>query len=240
METATLDDLMAMNEQLAALVAAGVPLDVGLSNRGATEALEKINATVARRVSRGATLATALESAEESVPAAYGRMMQAAIRSGQLSEALAGSNRVAESIDESRNTVRLAFVYPLTICFLAYLGLVAFCLYFVPTMESIADTFPNGPGPGLSVLRALRENLPYWVAVPPVLLALFVTRQLLIFDQRSANFAANLATLLSEGTPLAEGLMLAADAFGDSQLRAAANSMAERLRSGEPARNDNA
>ena len=54
----TLDDFVAWNDQLAALVQAGVPLDFGLGASGAdlTESLKRINAAVARRVSRGESL----------------------------------------------------------------------------------------------------------------------------------------------------------------------------------------
>ena len=58
METATLQDFEALNAQLAALVGAGIPLDVGLSQREipAVQELERINAVVARRVARTASV----------------------------------------------------------------------------------------------------------------------------------------------------------------------------------------
>src|SRR4051794_36611036 len=62
MEPATLDDFMSLNDQLAAAVEAGVPLDVDLG-RGQQETattLEKINALVARRVSQGSSLSAAI------------------------------------------------------------------------------------------------------------------------------------------------------------------------------------
>jgi hypothetical protein len=54
MSTASLDDFMALNDQVAALVEAGVPLDVDLGPPRQTAAtLERINALIARRVSQG-------------------------------------------------------------------------------------------------------------------------------------------------------------------------------------------
>ena len=58
----TLDDLMAFNEELVAMIDAGIAFDVGLptESKSAAVALDKINAVVARRVSQGATLEAAL------------------------------------------------------------------------------------------------------------------------------------------------------------------------------------
>ena len=70
-ETASINDYQALNEQLAALVEAGVPLDAGLPTSGGSAAaiLERINVTVARRMGRGETLAEALEGDDQEVPA---------------------------------------------------------------------------------------------------------------------------------------------------------------------------
>src|SRR6185436_8807663 len=101
MESATLEDFVALNEQLASLVRAGVPLDVGLgqSEKPTAQALERINATVVRRVGRGETLAEALEGDEEDVPAAYRSMIQFGLHTCNLTAALDRSNELASSVD---------------------------------------------------------------------------------------------------------------------------------------------
>ena len=54
MDTASLDDFMTLNDQITALIRAQVPtgLELGSSGDQAAGTLEKINAAVARRVSR--------------------------------------------------------------------------------------------------------------------------------------------------------------------------------------------
>ena len=86
METATLQDFETLNAQLAALVGAGVPLDVGLSQHEipAVRELKRINAIVARRVARGESLTEALEGDEQDVPAAYRSMVQYGLHTGNL------------------------------------------------------------------------------------------------------------------------------------------------------------
>jgi len=242
MEAATLDDFMAWNDELYALAQAGVPIDVELGRSGtdAVGALEKINATVARRVSQGATLAEAVQSNEHVVTPAYGSLVQFGLRSGNLATALVGSNRLAESLDDLGHAVRQSILYPLVVCGLAYVGLVAFCLFFVPTLDDLHREMRLQPGAGLRVLQTLRDTLPYWVAIPPVALALLASWQMVsssprglsrgraarllhwlpgmsraIDEQRSANFADTLATLLDAGAPLDEALRLAAGAWGE-------------------------
>jgi type II secretory pathway component PulF len=259
MEPATLDDFMAWNDELLALAQAGVPIDVDLGRSGndALGALERVNATVARRVSQGATLAAALEGNEQVVTPAYSALVQLGLRSGNLSTALAGSNRLAESLDDSWQALRRSVFYPLLVVSVAYAGCVGFCLYFVPTLEDLHRELRLPVGPGLKVLQSLRATLPYWVALPPGALLLWtawrtysrVQRDLsysrgaallawipgmsrALFQQRCANFSETLAALLEAGTPLDEALRLAAGAWGDKQLIAGAQALAASLRSG--------
>src|SRR5688572_3717612 len=115
MDTESLGDFMALNEQLGALMQAGVPLDVGLSPRAqsATKELERINATVIRRVNRGESLVEALSGDGEDVPAAYRSVVLHGLRTGDLTAALDGAVGVAASVDESRSALESAFIYPL-------------------------------------------------------------------------------------------------------------------------------
>src|SRR5262245_4332426 len=118
MDTATLDDFMALNDQLAALVEAGVPIDIELGRRQAdvVATLEKINALVARRVSQGATLTEAIESDDKIVSPAYRSLVQVGLRSGEISAGLVESNRLARSVEQSGQAARLALLYPAILC----------------------------------------------------------------------------------------------------------------------------
>jgi general secretion pathway protein F len=158
METISRDDVTALNEQLAALVEAGVPLDVGLGQPDlpAAKALARINATVVRRVSRGESLEEALQGDEQDVPASY-RSLVHGLRTGNLSAALDGSHRVAESVVDARYALESAFVYPLIVCLLAFAGLIGFCLFLVPTLERMVESSRLAPGPALRMLHRARR-----------------------------------------------------------------------------------
>jgi len=259
METATLDDFMAWNDELYALGQAGVPIDVDLGRTGAdtVSTLEKINATVARRVSQGASLAEALQGNGRVVTPAYASLVQFGLQSGSFPAALIGSNRLAESLDDSWQAVRFSVLYPLIVCSLAYIGFVGFCLFLVPTIETLHRDVRIEPGSGLRILQSLRETLAYWIAIPPLVLLLLVGWQAYsrsrrgvsrgsaaralswlpgmsraLFQQRSAIFAESLATLLEAGTPLGKALPVAAGACGDAALTEGALALAASLDQG--------
>jgi type II secretory pathway component PulF len=104
----------------------------------------------------------------------------------------------------------------------------------------------------------LRDTLPYWIAIPPVaLLALAAWRYYAqsrrdlsggragrwlawlpgmsraMFQQRCANFAAGLASLVAAEVPLEDGLRLAAGTCGDATLSEGARALAAAFQQGQ-------
>jgi general secretion pathway protein F len=245
MRTATLDDFMALNDQLAALLQAGVPIDAGLGSGGqdALAQLREINASVARRVSQGVSLDTALEQ-DDAAPPAYRGLIQVGLRSGNLGAVLGGHSQLAQSARGAREAFWRGMLYPLIVCTLAYAGLVCLCLFFVPMLENLYRSLQIQSSWVLDILQALRGSLPVWAALPPAILLVVLVWRLLsksvfgaeaaaaptwlpamsqvVFWQRCANFADSLATLAESGVPLEEGLPVAARAAGDLSLQAGA------------------
>ena len=257
---AALDDLKVLNEQLAALTEAGVPLDLGLGQTGkrAAGSLEKINSIVGRRVEHGEPLSDALDGDEATTPTPYRSLVQLGLRSGNLYAALDGSNQLAASVDQSRYAVRAALLYPLVLCLLAYIGMIGFCLVMVPVFTNLHHSLRIRTGFGLQTLQSLRNTLPVWALIPPAAVVLWLGWKLLnrwrpvssyqrtgaivgkipgigrAFQQvRAANFADSLATLLEHGISLEEGLRLAANATGDANLTEGTRAMTAALRQGE-------
>ncbi len=247
METASLDDYQALNEQLAALVEAGVPLDTGLPPAGGSAAatLERINVTVARRMGRGESLEEALEGDEQEVPGEYRSLVQLGLHGdSNLAAGFDGASRVASAADRTRYALESALVYPLVVCVVAYVGLISLCLFFVPTLDGMYESLRLPPGPALRVLQVLRDAMPYWMAILPLLLVTLVALRIRavsrqratgsftsglatwlpgvstsIYQERCARFADALAKLVDDGVPLDEGLRVAADSSGDGRLR---------------------
>jgi general secretion pathway protein F len=249
MPTASLDEFMALNDQLAALVEAGVPLDVDLGPRTeAAATLERINALVARRVSQGASLTSAIETDDKLLTPSYRSMVQLGLRSENLAAGLIGSNRLAVSAQQSQRATRLALIYPLIVCGLAFIGLIGFCLFFVPVLESTYRNMQIPVRTGLQVLQSLRSSLPYWASAVPLAALLIIgwrgrsrsrswpalpgtTRA--VFEERSASFADAVATLLDTGLPLPESLRLAADTWNNGSQSEATRHLAAALDQGQ-------
>jgi type II secretory pathway component PulF len=251
MPEASLDDFIAFNDQLAALVEADVPLQLGLDGppEKAPEALEKINALVARRVSQRASMAAALDSAEPALPPQYRSLMQLWVRTSDAEGMLDQSTQLAEAIDESRHGVRTGLFYPLLVCSLVLGGMIAFCVYLVPRLESFREEMRIPAGMGLRAMQALRDWTPYWAIAAGLILALAAWRILntrsgrtarpfgfwerltevssVAFQQRAAVFAESLASLLYAGVSLSDGLRIAGGACGDPRLSSAAQRLAD-------------
>src|SRR5262249_20914922 len=135
--------------------------------------LTRINSSVARRVSRGNSLEEALE-AEEETPDWYRNLIISGLQSDNMNAGLQELSRVANSAEESRFVTESALFYPLVVCGLAYLGMIGFCLFFVPRLESAYASLEIRPGTGLAVLQKLREALPIWGPIPPIVLLIFI------------------------------------------------------------------
>jgi general secretion pathway protein F len=243
MKTATLPDFIALNDQLAALAAAGLPLDADLTRAGTEprQALQEINAAVSRRVAEGLTLQQAL-AAEATLTPTYRSLVQIALSSEDRDAALAGPQRMARAVDNSWHSLHMALVYPTIVCGLAYLGFILFCLFFVPKLAGFYESVQMQPGWGLRVLSGLRTSLPYWIAGPPLVIGLMFLlvrwksrttdgragssqwlgrlpgMSRVIFEQECSAFANTLANLLSVGTPLAEAMPLASGVLSDAAL----------------------
>jgi general secretion pathway protein F len=241
-----LDQLMALNDQLSALIEAGVPMETGLPLRAndLQAQLQAINANVAREVSRGATLDDALSAA----PPLYGSIVRTGLHAGQLPIALRSFHRLAESRSQTLEAATFSLVYPALVLLLAYLGLVFFCLWLVPTLQEMYFSAGLAPRRALSILAALRETLPYWIVFPPLGIAavviigrrarkyphtgwLALRRRLpgLMRANReiqAANFAQLLAALVESDVPISEALAMAAGAWEDHELAAATRRLA--------------
>src|SRR5262245_34637244 len=119
----TIDQLLALNTEIAALVRAGVPLERGLvvAGRDVRGRLGRIAAALSRRLSRGESLPEALDGEAQAIPALYRAVVEAGARSGRLSIALEGMARYVRGYSEARAAIGLALWYPVLVLSLAYL-----------------------------------------------------------------------------------------------------------------------
>lgn len=261
----TLDQLSALNVEIAALVRAGVPLDRGLIDAGrqiqgrlGSQAL-----SLGERLGRGESLPEALGSSGLAVPELYRAVVEAGIRSGRLTQALEGMATLTRGHVEARRAIGLALLYPMMVVVLAYALFVGFVTRIVPRYTSAMSDFRLPEG-GLTRFLALAgDHVLSWGPILPAILVILLLRWVvsgraraldsgsignlagrlpwvgrMLADFRSANFAELLALLLDHRVPLDEAVRLAAGASGSRGFREAGEAFADRLRLGagtEPA-----
>jgi type II secretory pathway component PulF len=140
---------------------------------------------------------------------------------------------------------------------LAYVGLIGFSLFLVPTLEGMLESVRIAPGPGMRVLRALRDTLPLWAPIPPILLVVLLVwwrrsrsqwttdglssggffhwlpgARRIVFQERAARFAGSLAELLDSQVPLQDALVIAGESSGEADLRDGARLLADSVQAG--------
>jgi type II secretory pathway component PulF len=240
---ATLDEFIALNDQLAAAIEAGLPLALDLGADGdSIQALERTSAIVARQVSRGASLEEAISTAGPELPAQYRSLALIWIRSDDRNAVLDRASELGDALEDSREDTRLALVYPVTVFALALAGMAAFCLFVLPKLQGFRTSLRLSLGKGMDVLELIARLLPVWGAAGAVILiaavwfiwraarsrtsrhapglwARLTGRASADFDERTAAFADWLALLLSAGASEEDSLRLASEASGDQRLR---------------------
>src|SRR5947209_2894595 len=172
------DELIALNEEIAGMARAGLPLDKGLAalaremGRGR---LREVTAALARDLRAGQTLPEALERQAGRVPAFYAGLVAAGVRTGRIAEVLQTLTMYARSIVNLRAIMVDAFFYPSVVLLFAG-GLGAFlCFVIVPQFAQIFTEFQMSLPPITAAVLTISEYPLYVVVFPlAVLVAGFV------------------------------------------------------------------
>ncbi len=257
----TVDQLIALNDEILALTRSGVPLERGLLDLGADVPgrLSQIATALGERMSRGESLSAALAAAGPSIPRVYRAVVEAGIRSGRLSVALEGLSAYARGYAEARRSIGLALWYPLAVFLLAY-GLFLFIVTVI--MPRFIGAF-NALGVKLDVslvwLGAIGEYAWYWAPWVPIGLLIFIVGWVgsrrasriggagsfgllrwfpwigaMMKGYEAASFADLLALLVEHRVAYPEALTLAGEASGDPALAESSRALAAAVQKGLP------
>ena len=253
----TLDELVALNDEMIALVRSGVPLETGLLSLG-TDLPGRLGAlatALGRRLAAGESLADSLDESGTGFPRAYRAVVAAGIRSGQLPSALEGIATAARRAADLRKVMIVALVYPFIVLQVA-LGLFAFTLsttapVVVKMYEMFRFELPIWYGSALYLGTYFREIVGGVWILSFVAFGVWLWRSsraaelsrpgmrglpsVSRFRQagRMATFADVLAMMVEQQVALDEAVVLAAEASGDQVLVQASSVIAARIRGGE-------
>jgi type II secretory pathway component PulF len=255
----TLDDLIAVNEEIAALVRAGVPLERGLASIAAELPSRpgRLAARLAERTEQGATLTEAIEAEGDRLPAAYVAVVAAGLRSGRLDAAVQGLVDTARRMADLRRVTGLALAYPLIIVIAAWVlmgvALVAILPHIgdlsVPQSATVSRT-PSAWTVGLVAMLVILGLVTIGLAVAwrragradalgrsgrAAAFGRGVSFRRVRRLSQAAAFADFLALLIEHNVPLPEALELSARAAGARSLARQVTALAADVRAGRRA-----
>lgn len=262
-KTATLDELIALNDEIAALVRAGVPLEMGLSQLAdsSPSGLARLSQRLTERMSAGASLQDALRDEGSHAPNVYVAVIEAGIRANRLPEALESVSALSRSLLDLHRKVVLALVYPLIVVAVSYVLFVGFVYFFVGSLNGVYENLRFEPGFAIRAMTWLRGSVEIWgPGIPVVALVVggwltftepsakktgsLVPRTVYRFrwipwirstmDQfDNATFAQLAGLLIRHETPLHEAVLLAGHATGNVGIATDVDRIAQRLQAGE-------
>jgi type IV pilus assembly protein PilC len=138
------DDFITFNQQLAHLTAAGLPMEQGLRLIAQDLRRGRVAATVrqiADDLEKGNSLGDSFQKYASRFPPAYGRLIDAGVRSSNLSGMLLSLGQHLQTVARLRSALWRALSYPIMV-FLALCFVVAFIGHFVlPRFEVVFRDF---------------------------------------------------------------------------------------------------
>ena len=257
----SLSDFVALNDEIAALARAGVPLGKGLADLGGDlpGRLGRLATDVGRRLEQGETLEQVVSRSPEMFPPGYLAVIQAGIKVGRLPAALEGMSRAARRTMLVQRSIGISLLYPLFLLGTAYVLLLVWIDKLAPTTGEAMSRLDPASRPVWNTIAAINEQSWWWGPLVPLLFVSWMAWQwwrsrqvargvelhpLLSFGAvwrlwrmrqcaRLASMTELLALLTEFGVPLPQAVALSGQASGDRRLKASAAELSQRLARGE-------
>lgn len=250
---------LAFNQELAALIKAGLPLLQALdlmASRMSHPAFRAVLQDVRDRVRTGADLSDAFAAHASLFPRLYPSILKAGERSGELESVLRRFIRYQKLVLEARKRVVSALVYPIVLVTLSIVMILVMLTFVVPQFEHFfADTEVRLPlltritigiggtlqSNGLLILAVLAiGGFAFWRWKETDLGSLAVDRLRLkipflgpvLHRFALSEYSRSLATLLNGGMPLVPSLEIATAAVGNAEIRQKLHPTIQKVREG--------
>ncbi|MBM4074993.1 MAG: hypothetical protein FJ267_05045 [Planctomycetes bacterium] len=250
-----LDDLIALNHEIIAIVRAGIPLELGLKGLHGSVSfrLSQLTDRLAKRLANGMGLVEALQQEGAAVSPVYTAVVQAGLSSGKLPEVLSALTSSAELEREMNRRVTLAMIHPSFIAVIGSYLLVLFVLFFAPAYVSTVEMFRLPHTWTIDFLKASNSFLRPWGVIIPVIV-LLTCILLFVVQTRSqhrsflgtllpgvgsvrrslewSRFAELLRLQLVHGVPLPIAFRCASESIENSRIRSAVSRVSDELNRG--------
>jgi type II secretory pathway component PulF len=258
----TPEELAALNDEIAGMARAGLPLDQGLAamardmSRGK---LRDVTRAIADDLRAGHTLPQALERQGNRVPAYYVGLVSAGVRTGRIAEVLATLTSYTRALRQLRTIVVDALLYPTVVLVFALALIGVMCYWILPQFDQIYKDF-GMKLPTLTEFAMAFGRAPEALFLGPILvlvggfLALYLALNTtasgrtfwarlvyatpvvgtLVRSARLGAFTDLLAILIDYEVPLPEAFQLAGKASSDPVMAGSARNLSEDLGQGIP------
>ena len=242
----SLDQLSVLNDEILALVRAGIPLHKGLGalGRDVPGRLGRAASALAESLEQGRSLEEAIAQQGRQFPPVYGAVVAAGIRAGRLPAALESLAGSISRIRDARHAVASALAYPLMIAAIAWGFFVFYIVYVAPRMLTTFKLHGQVSDAITDVATVLGDTVLYWGPGVPLLIVLVSVAWWMVSSRgslpqpwwnglllgrcpwmgrmlratRAATFVDILTLLVRNDVPLDEAMLLAARSSGDSRL----------------------
>lgn len=256
-----LDDFLLFNQQLAALLHAGLPVLQSiqmLRQRSPNAKLRGVLADVESRIKSGTALSEAFAAQGETFPKIYTASILAGERSGNLDEVLRRYVEYTKSIAQLRRKIRSALTYPVMLLCAAAILIVVLTTFVIPQFSSLYENMGTDL-PTITVVvvgfsSAVRENIFWLVPVIAGLIAAIVSWRRtengrrtmdrwvlkipiigdLIKQMTTAQFSRSMATLLAGGITVVESFQIALASVANRELLRSTEPALPKVREGKP------
>jgi len=235
-------ELLLFTTELRDLLASGMQLGNALNclaNRPTGRAGDRIIAALRDEIIRGASLSDAMARYPESFSSLYVSMIRAGEASGALDEVLQRLAQHLERVQETKEKVIMAFVYPAIVVVLGFATLVFSMLYVIPKFKMVFEQMGQAlPLPTRILIGVSAWLAKYgWLAAIAVAILAVLANRLVKTEQGRlwwhtfllkvplirgivasgiyAGFARTLATLLSNGVPVLQALAIVEKTVGN-------------------------
>ena len=243
------DEIVLLSEEIQAIMAAGVPLEFGLSSssEGMSQRLGTVARNLAARMEQGASLADAM-AAERRIPESCRAILVAGIRCGHTEEVLEDVSEMSGLFTNLQQNLRQGMIYPsiVVVLSLSLFGFVVLSLSdrFASLYESLHAPLPGWMSWAANISSGVLTLILIGAAIVLLgaLASLASFRGLSIFpgsrqlrtEMRLSLITHLLGTLLKYEVPLPEAVRLVANATAQPRWRRRLDRMATSLEQGEP------
>jgi type IV pilus assembly protein PilC len=255
-----LSDFLTFNQQLSALLRAGIPILQSiqiLGKRMKNEQLRAMLLDVEERIKTGESLSSAFAAQGEAFPRIYVASILAGERSGALDDVLSRYVAFTKAMAEISRKLKKSMTYPAILIVASGILILVLTTFVIPNFAQLYGSVGNLPLITRIVVGASDAITSNFLIIFPALIALGVggyywrkseggrltiDRTMLkvpvigdlIRDMTVARFARSMSTLLAGGITVPDAVEISAEAITNRELQLRSMNVLKRIREGRP------